>query len=142
MNGKKNGKGKELYSNGKIKYEGEFLDGKMHGKGREYDYYKSVTLIFEGEYINGQKWNGKGQEYDYDNKLILEREYLNGKKNGKAREYYEPGKLKFEGEYLNDVLVGKVNEYYENGKLKFEGEINGMGKEYDSINPIVYIDNL
>ena len=45
--------------------------------GKEYDAYDG-KLYFEGEYLNGQK-NGKGKEY-YDNgKLKFEGEYLNGK---------------------------------------------------------------
>ena len=36
-------------------------------------------LIFEGEYLNGKR-NGKGKEYD-NNKIIFEGEYLNGKKH-------------------------------------------------------------
>jgi len=48
--------------------------------------------------------NGKGKEYDdYDGKLIFESEYLNGEKNGKGKEYYANGNLKFEGEYLKDL---------------------------------------
>ena len=44
--------------------------------------------MFEGEYLNGKKWNGKGKEYDKNNgKLIFEGEYLNGEKNGKVKEY-------------------------------------------------------
>ena len=35
------------------------------------------NLIFEGEYLNGKR-NGKGKEY-YKRKLLFEGEYLNGK---------------------------------------------------------------
>ena len=54
-------------------------------------------LEFEGEYLNGKR-NGKGKEYDYDGKLKFEGEYLNGEKNGKGKEYDWDGTLKFEGE--------------------------------------------
>ena len=48
-------------------------------------------MAFEGEYLNWKR-NGKGKEY-YDNgKLKFEGEYLNGDKNGKAKEYYDNGK--------------------------------------------------
>ena len=88
----------------KIRYEGEFKDGKINGKGKEYieyyekDYdlddsfgpfYKLINkeLYFEGEYKEGKRWNGEGKELD---------------------EYFE-----FEGEYK-------------------EGEIwNCKGKEFD-----------
>ena len=34
-------------------------------------------------------------EYDDSSRLIFEGEYLNGQRNGKAKEYYSTGKLKF-----------------------------------------------
>ena len=43
------------------------------------------NLIFEGEYLNWKK-NGKGKEYDINGNLIYESEYLNGEKNGKGKE--------------------------------------------------------
>ena len=39
-------------------------------------------LIFEGEYLNGNR-NGKDKEYDKDGKVIFEGEYLNGERNPK-----------------------------------------------------------
>ena len=48
-----NGIIRENYETGAFKYKGEYLNGKRHGKGKEYDY--DDTLIFEGEYINGKK---------------------------------------------------------------------------------------
>jgi len=47
------GKGKEYYSNGKLKFEGKYLDGERNGKGKEYNY--DGELLFEGEYLNGKK---------------------------------------------------------------------------------------
>ena len=55
-----NGLIKEYYYNGKIKFEGEYLNGKKNGKVKEYDDYGQ--LIFEGEYLDGKR-NGKGKEY-------------------------------------------------------------------------------
>jgi len=85
--------------------------------------------MFEGEYLNGKRWNGKV----YNNYDIIEFEINNG--NGKGKEYYENGKSKFEGEYLNGIRNGNVKEYYENGVLKFEGKYingvkNGNAKQY------------
>ena len=47
------------------------------GKGKEYDLNGS-DLLFEGEYLNGQRWNGKGKKYDYDINKMIELEYVNG----------------------------------------------------------------
>ena len=74
INGK--GKVKEYDDNGKLEFEGEYLNGKRNGRGKEYEYGE---LIFEGEYLNGKRWNGKSKEYEYD-ELIFEGEYLNGKR--------------------------------------------------------------
>ena len=79
-----------------------------------YDQYKD-ELVFEGEFSNGQI-NGKGKEY-YDNaKLKFEGEYLNGKRNGKGKEYYKNGELKFEGKYINGKMYeGKMHNNKLNG---------------------------
>ena len=120
LNGKRNGKGKEFHQNGKIKFDGDYINGnKCEGIG--YNVYGKEILIMEK--------NGKTKEY-YDNGILkFEGEYLNGLKNRKAKKYYDNGILKFEGEYLNGKKVGKGKEYYINGNLKFEGEyINGRPK--------------
>ena len=65
----KQGKGyiKEFkYSNDNLIFEGEYLNGKRNGKGKEY--YDKGKLKFEGEYCFGKKWNGK--EYDEFNNAI------------------------------------------------------------------------
>ena len=54
----------------------ELING--NGKVKEYDDYEG-KLIFEGEYLNGKR-NGKGKEYDWDGQLLFEGEYLNGEK--------------------------------------------------------------
>ena len=57
---------------------------KKKWKAKEYDDYGK--LIFEGEYLNGEKWNGKAKEYFKKNdKLMFEREYLNCKKKEKPK---------------------------------------------------------
>ena len=106
------------------------------------EYNKDDILIFEGEYLN-EKRNGKGKEYDYKNfknYLIFEGEYLNGKRNGKGKEYYF-GELIFEGEYLNGKRNGKGKDFFIN-KILFEGEyLKGKkwnGKGYDINNNLIY----
>ena len=150
----KDGAGKEYNPlNGKVIFEGQYLNGKRNGKGKEYN-YNSGFLIFEGEYLNGKRY-GKGKDYN-DDSLLFEGEYLNGQRHGKGKEYFLDGNLKFEGEYLNgkkwtgkgygkdrnieyEINNGKGNikEYFSHNSyhLKYEGEYlngerNGKGKEY------------
>ena len=48
-------------------------------------------MIFEGEYLNGQR-KGIGKEYySLNGKLEFEGEYLNGKRNGNGKEYNKYG---------------------------------------------------
>ena len=116
VNGKLNGKGKEYNFNGKIMFEGEYLYNYKR-KGRE---YVNERLEYEGEYLYGIKWNGKG--YDENGNVVYE--LNNGK--GSNREYKYNGQLIFEGEYLYGKRNGKGKEYNDNGDLIFEGEyLNG-----------------
>ena len=69
------------------------------GKGKEYNICND-EIIFEGDYINRKK-NGKGKEYDYIGKIKFEGEYSNGKRNGKGKEFDYDGNIKYEGEYFN-----------------------------------------
>ena len=77
-----------------MKFEGKYLNGKKWN-GNGYD----INGLFQFEIKNGK---GKIKEYYfYDSKLMFEGEYLNGERNGKGKEYNKYGELKFEGEYLN-----------------------------------------
>ena len=152
INGKKNGKGKE-YDGDKI-FESEYANGIKNGKGIEYN---KKGILFEGEYLNGKRWNGILKEYfNSPHQIKFFGHYCEGKKIGK--EYDIDGQLIFEGKYLNDkkwdgIICnnngylfplkngnGKVKEYGINGKLIFVGEyINGEknGTEYDKESGLV-----
>ena len=158
INGKRNGKGKEYYFNGELKFEGEYLnDLKWNGKG--YDpfknnnilyktkdgkgsikYYNDITyrLFYEGEYVFGNR-NGKGKDY-CDGKLRYEGNFLNDKRNGKGKEYNIKGNLYFEGEYLYDFKIKGKN--YINEKVEYEGEFlynkKWNGKGYDENGNFIY----
>ena len=138
----------KYYQIRKLVYQGEYVNGIRHGKGKQ---FKDLKMIFEGEYKNGKKWNGKGydgnhnllyelkdgkglvkEEIKYD--TIFEGEYLNGERNGKGKEYISYiNKIIFEGEYLNGKRHGKGKEY-DDDKIIFEGDYlyghRRKGKQY------------
>ena len=62
------------YKNGKIKYEGYFINDKYEGYG--------IRIYENNEYYIG--------------------EYLNGLRHGKGTEYYKNGKIKYEGDFAKD----------------------------------------
>ena len=81
-------------------YEGEFENDKRNGYGKE---YKDGKIIFEGKYLNGERWEGYGKEFNNEinnDKIGFEGEYKNGKRNGKGKEYFNENIIKFEGNYI------------------------------------------
>ena len=48
-------------NNGKLIFDGEYLNGIKNGKGKEYNRHND-QLIFEVEYLNGKRWDGKFYE--------------------------------------------------------------------------------
>ena len=149
-----NGNGKEYeIITDELLFEGEYLNGKRHGKGKEYN--SKGKLKYEGDYLFDKKWNGK--EYDKNNMIInilnkgtgkirrynsdeqlnYECDYINGQENGIKKQYHG-NKLIYEGNIINSKENGKIKRYNNNGILIFEGEysngkINGKVKEYYNI---------
>ena len=59
------GKTKEYNSNNdKLLFEGIYANGKRNGNGKEYNEERNIT--FEGEYLDGKRWEGIAKEYDED----------------------------------------------------------------------------
>ena len=134
INGKRNGKGKEYYENGKLKFEGKYLNGLKNGEGIEYhsekNFNKEKEIKFEGQYLNGLR-NGKGKEYYKDEKLKFEGKYLNGLRNGKGKEYKIYKFVDYDYNWCNDYYEYDVylSELAFKGKY-LNGKRNGKGKEY------------
>ena len=151
-------KGKEYYSNGNLKFEGEyftFIDEEANYNNFDLNgtikkYYENGQIKVEGSYRNDNdielnfdnKKEGMFKKY-YDNgKLKFEGEYDNGHLTNIVKKYYSNGNLSFKGEYKNGLKNGKGKEYYENSQLKFEGiYLNGMrfeGKGYNNKGEIIF----
>ena len=139
----KNGKGtiKEYNNKEQLIFEGEYLNGQRNGIGKEY--YKG-KFIFKGEYLNGRRWNGKGKEGDNHGNLTFKGEWKDGKKwNGKI---IKVGSSTIVEELVNGKLNGKGKEYYDN-RLIYEGgylngKRNGKGKEYREYGEIIEAEYL
>ena len=121
------------------KLYGNIISEIKNGKGYINNYFNHFyNFIFDGEYLNGKK-NGKGKEY-YMDKLKFEGNYINGKRNGKGKEYDNEEKLRFEGIYLyNHKIKGK--EFIQE-KLEYEGEYlfdrKWNGKGFNEKGDIIY----
>ena len=86
INGHETGEIKEYRPDGKLMFEGEYINEILYGK----EYNSEEELLFAGRYNCGRKrWNGKGKEYNYKGELTFDGEYFEGKKwNGKMKEFF------------------------------------------------------
>jgi len=80
---------------------GRYIVLEENSKGKEY-YLNNDSLIYEGEYLN-LKRNGIGKEYNNDGTLIYDGKYKNGKRYGKGKEYNNDNILIFEGIFINNL---------------------------------------
>jgi len=80
LNDLRNGKGKEYYINDNLRFEGEYLNNQQW-EGKGYDNLNKIAYELH---------NGKGYVKIYNDgwKLIFEGEYLNGERNGKGRNIF------------------------------------------------------
>ena len=124
IDGKRSGKGKEYDINGKIIFEFDFISGDRRSKRYKYDKADYYVLKYEGEILEGQR-NGKGIEYDdYGRRIIFEGEFLKGYRwNGKYKEYDNKTKIIIEKEYINGEII-EDDKYKSNDKLIYKNENN------------------
>jgi antitoxin component YwqK of YwqJK toxin-antitoxin module len=108
------GKEREWFSNGVLKYEGNYLDGLKDGVFYQYNSEGKLLGTFEIK-------NGTGIElYWHDNgQLAQEIEYTKGVVTGRKRSWSSGGKLLEEELYnTHGRKEGASSRYYPNGKLE------------------------
>lgn len=161
-----NGKGRHYYSNGTIKYSGDWVNGKYEGKGI---YYLNDWVFYIGEFKNGVR-HGKGTEYYPNGNITYQGDYVNdqfegfgtyimengvyyvgewkfGLRHGKGTLHYADGKIKYKGDWLNDKFDGFGIFYLDNGDGQHyigqfkNGKLHGKGAYYSSDGKIMYEDN-
>ena len=69
---------KIFLDNAILYYEGEYSNGEKNGQGKQYNY--KGYLLFEGQFLNGKRWNGQIYLYDYYDKIESIEEYVDGKR--------------------------------------------------------------
>jgi len=104
-----------------INTEGLIKDGKY------IEYFTDGKIKTEKNFSNGKE-NGITKIYYPDGILQSKAEYLNGLLNGSLLIYSPSAKLLFEQNYKNGLLDGLIKEYNEDGTIKRQ-MIYSMGKE-------------
>ena len=112
--GKRHGKGTMTFADGHI-YEGDFQDDKRHGKG-------TMTLangrIYEGDFQD-DKMHGKGTMTGADGH-IYEGDYKDDKRHGKGTYTWANGDI-YEGDYQDGKMNGTVTFTFASGGV-YEGD--------------------
>lgn len=157
-NGKRTGIWKKHYPNGKIRYEGQFKNGKEVGVFKFYENTASnqphIVKEFTGSDIatvkfytpkgklkvsgkmQGKNRVGKWTYFFSNGKIFSEESYTDGKLDGVLKNYYPNGKVTLEIEYKNGKKNGFSKTYTDDGVLIEEvnytqGKLQGLAKYYD-----------
>ena len=165
--GERIGVWKKKYNNGRIRYVGQFENGKEVGTFRYYSaksskfpiviktfirgtnlakvkfYTEEGVMESKGE-MEGKKRIGKWVYYNTDGKSILSEEsYMNGLLNGEAKTYYASGKITEILNYKNGKLHGNIKRFADNGNLLddlnyVDGKLQGLAKYYNLQGKLIY----
>ena len=90
------------YSNGNVKYDGDWLNGNIEGYGR-FNWKNGFYYI--GQWKKCVR-SGKGAEYYPNGKIRYEGDFYNDRCEGNGKFFWEDGKY-FIGEYKNGARNGK-----------------------------------
>jgi antitoxin component YwqK of YwqJK toxin-antitoxin module len=138
--GNRNGKWKDLFTDGKVQAEGMYTDNRRTGLWKFYNnseaveqtgyynngrpdgiwkwYYSNGALLREEEYYQGQR-DGSYIEYSATGDIITQGQFADGEKNGEWK--YKSGDYTEEGKYITGLKDGQWRSYFPSGKLKFKG---------------------
>ncbi|MDY0781454.1 toxin-antitoxin system YwqK family antitoxin [Tenacibaculum sp. IB213877] len=157
-NGKRTGVWRKYHDNGKLRYTGQFENGKEIGTFKFYTKYSSVPSIIKEYTVNsdtalvkfytnkgrlkslgnmiGKNRVGLWSYYFTNGKIFSEEYYVNGKLEGVVKNFYANGKVTEETNYKNGLKNGVSKIFTESGILIEEvqyvnGKLNGEAKYYD-----------
>jgi len=134
--GLRQGMGQKKYPNGRLMYEGRFVDNQPVGEWKRYHdngklkavlnhrtdndtvdtrlYDTNGKLMAEGLYV-AEKKTGTWSHYSEERK-ISEETYLNDRRHGKSRIFYPGGEVLEETEYADDRKTGPYRAYFITGE--------------------------
>ncbi|MBR1659653.1 MAG: hypothetical protein IJ705_05000 [Oscillospiraceae bacterium] len=135
VNGVRNGSG-VAYADGIKIYEGQFADGIYEGSGR---LFEDGLLAYEGQFSAGI-YEGRGALYDKGT-LIYSGQFSEGIYAGQGT-LYEDGDKVYEGNFKEGLPSGSGTSY-RGGNKSYEGQFeeglrSGTGKAYDETGRLTY----
>ena len=137
-NDKWNGKGALYLKDGRIKYEGNFVNDKFEGHGR-YNFESGKYYI--GQWHNDMQ-NGKGKIYEKNGKLLFEGDFIDDMMDGIGKLYLSNGNY-YIGKFMKGKIHGKGKLYLKDGSTVFECLfINGKLKSIEEKNKEKYKNDI
>ena len=151
------GHGKFYFRSGKLKEEGNYVNGKLEGEdcqehreeggvcykggckqgkrsGFGLTYYENEVERYKGMFVDDKCEDPNGIEYKEDRTVLYKGEFKKGNWEGKGVRYYEDGSILFEGEFVEGRRLKGI-EYRRGGTIRYEGQYKdgnygGQGKYY------------
>jgi antitoxin component YwqK of YwqJK toxin-antitoxin module len=157
--GKRHGKWKGYYESKRLRYEGEFRNGKEIGTFKYYDDLKSqpiiatrefkenedacFTVFYSGKYkvsegmVVNKKYHGEWRYFHKESTVLMTLEnYVDGKLEGVRKVYYKDGTLAEESYYKKGLKDGPCKLFNNAEKLiedsnYLNGELHGSASFFD-----------
>ena len=92
------------------------------------DSYSNGVIKSQFHYKEGKR-DGKCVEWTQEGRKLWQQEYKDGKEEGKWIEWFANSKVRVEANFHNGVREGLFTEYYNNGQKKIEGRFQNGLKE-------------
>ncbi len=129
--GRQQGPWKEYHSNGELKSQGEYLNGKRIG---DWTFYHPNTKVEQkGKYDKKGRAQGPWKWYYESGNLLREELYRNDLQDGTMTEYGDSGSIITKGDYIDGLKEGswmlELQEYKEEGVFKAD-QRDGEWKHY------------
>lgn len=121
-------------SSGKIRYEGDFSNGKCNGSGTVYD--GSGRKVYEGILEDNVMEDNSGTLFYTNGKISYAGEIHENHKFGKGIQYWNNGSIQYSGTFVNDQFEGEGRAYDRDGNIVYEGQFvdgayHGTGMLYE-----------
>jgi hypothetical protein len=106
-------------------YEGEWVNGKRHGWGKEFDTYvkENVTVCsYEGHWVNDNR-DGYGVSFRRDGSKMYEGYWEQGERHGPGRSYTLHGHVWIRGEWKDgDIFIQEYKRGFNKRTRKHDEE--------------------
>ena len=148
-NKKRTGVWKKYYSNQRIRYVGQFVNGKEVGTFKYYDISTSKHPVIIKEF-SATSDSALVRYYTLDGQLRSKGTMVQRKRVGKWTYYFPNGQLFSEEFYVDGQLEGELKNYYINGQVLElttyqNGMKNGVSKKFSDkgilIEEVYYLDD-